>query len=411
MEMTVRVLDTLEAYTNEQLDVLTEESGVFFCRQWLRMLDAVDLDSVLGGTVHKRYIVVLSEQRPVALCPFLVTSSDSIYAFYSFDKFFFKAWQDELLQLNPDKARFIRWVAGAVSMYRRFACATGASTRGWVLGVSPTSYQFEIATAPMPANAQAAVQAKVIESLEEIASEEDMPLCLLGVRDEQQSLRDALSSRGFRELFLMFDSVLPLEVASFDDYLKLFPSDARRRFKREIQQAEAAGVRFQNATDVRDVSVDLHTLYEATYAKYGQERFRHDPAFWQTLESHVGPHLSIVLASHGDRPVGFSALLHKGKDLHFWRVGRSNDAELADVPLYFNLAVYEPIKRALEAGATRLWLGPGSWEAKRRRGAQAHACYSYIRFPRRWPRSVLTPYLSTFSRISRMEQTAALGGN
>jgi predicted N-acyltransferase len=155
------------------------------------------------------------------------------------------------------------------------------------------------------------------------------------------------------------------------------------------------------------VSACLEQLYDATYSKYGDEHFHHPASFWSALGRHVAPHAEAVIASCGNEPVGFSALLHKNDDLYFWRVGRTYEGTVSDAPVYFNLAFYEPIKRALELGAKRIWLGSGAWEAKRRRGALGHALYSYIWFPRRWARWVLMPYLETFTRISQQQMAEA----
>jgi len=56
--------------------------------------------------------------------------------------------------------------------------------------------------------------------------------------------RQTLVERDYEELFLVYDNLLQLSVRSFDEYLGLFRSDARRLFNREMKQARAAGVRF-----------------------------------------------------------------------------------------------------------------------------------------------------------------------
>jgi predicted N-acyltransferase len=407
MDFTARVLDSLTSFTDEQLDRVTATAGVFFDRRWFRMLDALDLESLLRGKIAMKYVVVTRDKQPVAVSPFIVTRSESIYFFYSLKKFFFTSWQSELLRMNPEKAAFIRWIGGVVSAYLGFARATGAGTEGWVLAVSPISHRGDVAIAPMPANDEQAVREKVIDSLQDVAKNENLPLSFFGVQQEKNSLRQALIRREFAELFLIYDNVLELPVSSFAEYLDLFRSDARRLFNREMKQAREAGIQFSITRDLDEVSTALERLYDATYSKYGEEHFHHPASFWSALGRHVAPHAEALVAHRDGEPVGFSALLHKNDDLYFWRVGRSYDGEVADTPVYFNLAFYEPVKRALELGAKRLWLGSGAWEAKRRRGAVGHALFSYIWFPRRWSRWVLMPYLDNFSRISQEQQAAA----
>ena len=69
--------------------------------------------------------------------------------------------------------------------------------------------------------------------------------------------------------------------------------------------------------------------------------------------------------------------------------------------MYFGLSFYEPIKRAIELGARRLWMGPAGWDAKRVRGARPMPLYNCLWFPRRWDLWALAPCLGKFSEISR----------
>jgi predicted N-acyltransferase len=407
MDFRARVVHSLSSFPDDQLDRVTANSSVFFSRGWFRMLDAIDLEPLVRGGVSLRYIVVQRGTELLGICPFIVTRSDTIYFFYSLKKFFFTAWQSELLRLNPDKASFIRWIRGVVAAYLGFARATGAGTEGWVLAVSPLSHRGDIAMADLMPGERAMVCHRVVQALKEVASHENLPLCFFGVQQEKTGLRATLRDQAFAELFLVHDNLLELPVNSFAGYLDMFRSDARRLFNREIKQARTAGVRFEITRQLNEVSDPLERLYEATYSKYGDEHFHHPASFWSALGQYVAPHAEALIAYRGNEPVGFSALLHKGDDLYFWRVGRTYVGEVGDAPIYFNLAFYEPVTRALELGATRLWLGSGAWEAKRRRGAVGHALYSYIWFPRRWARWVLMPYLETFTRISHQQMAEA----
>ena len=407
MEFAIRVLDSLSSHGDTQLDRVTASSGVFFDRRWYRMLDELDLEALVRGELKLRYVVVTSGTEPIAICPFIVTRSPSIYFFYSLKRFFFTTWQAELLRLNPARAGFIRWVSGIVATYLAFARATGAGTEGWVLAVSPLSHRGEISMAAMGEEEARQVREAVIDTLQEVSKSENLPLCFFGVQQEKQPLRQALLEREFAELFLIYDNLLELPVRSFREYLDLFRSDARRLFQREIKQAAEAGIRFESTRDLGAISTHLERLYLATYSRYGEEHFNHPASFWSALGRFLSPQAEAIVAYRGMEPVGFSALLHKGEDLYFWRVGRTYDGTAGEAPVYFNLAFYEPVKRALDLGAKRIWLGSGAWEAKRRRGAAGHAIYSYIWFPRRWARWVLMPYLETFTRISQEQQAQA----
>jgi predicted N-acyltransferase len=386
---------------------VTAGSNVFIDRRWLRMLDALDLAPLLKGEATLRYVVATQAGNPVAICPFLVTRSRSIYFFYSLEKFFFTAWQAELLRLDPGRAGWIRWVSRLVAAYRRLARATGASTDGWILAVSPLSHRGDIALVPMPHEEAERVRQSVLQTLQAVARRQNLPLCFFGVEQEKTALRRSLIARGFEELFLVYDNLLAVPGNCFSDYLDQFRSDARRLFSREMKQAREAGVRFEVTSSIGSLSGQLERLYHATYSKYGEEHFHHPASFWAALEQYVAPHAEALVAYDGDRPVGFSLLLEKHGELWFYRVGRSYDGVVGEAPVYFNLAFYEPVKRAIARGARRIWLGAGAWEAKRRRGATGYPLYSYLWFPRRWARAVLLPYLKGFTQISREQMAAA----
>ncbi len=407
MDLCVQVRRSLSDLGDDALERVTRGSSVFFGRGWFRMLDALDLSALVGGSIELRYVVVRRGGTPVAVCPFLITRSRSIYFFYSLEKFFFTSWQAELLRLDPARAGWIRWVSRIVAAYRAFARVTGVETRGWVLAVSPLSHRGDIALADLPADEQERVRAEVLGALEETARDENLPLCFFGVPEEKRALRRQLVERRFEELFLVYDNLLELPDGDFAAYLDRFRSDARRLFQREMKQARAAGVRFEIASGIAPLSERLAELYDATYSKYGEEHFHHPAAFWSALERFVAPQAEALVAYHGGDPVGFSLLLHGQGDLWFYRVGRSYEGEVGEAPVYFNLAFYEPVRRAVQLGARRIWLGSGAWEAKRRRGAVGHAIYSYLWFPRRWSRGVLMPYLKTFTQISREQMAAA----
>ncbi|MBI3466392.1 MAG: GNAT family N-acetyltransferase, partial [Planctomycetes bacterium] len=407
MEFTVRILESLTSLSDAQLDRVTAGSSVFFDRRWFRLLDAMDLAPLVRGELAMRYVVVDRGAEPVAICPFVVTRSKSIYFFYSLEKFFFTSWQAELLRLDPTRAGWIQWVSRIVAAYRSFARATGANTDGWVLAASPLSHRGDIAVAPLSLEDEQQARHAVIDALQDVAKEENLPLCFLGVQENKTSLRDALAQRQFEELFLVYDNLLCVPGESFADYMNLFKSDARRLFNREIKQAREAGVRFEITQGLDCLSDSLAKLYDSTYSKYGEEHFHHPASFWSTLEQFVTPHAEALVAYSGREPVGFSLLLNKQDELWFYRVGRTYDGAVGEAPVYFNLAFYEPVKRAIELGARRIWLGAGAWEAKRRRGAIGHALYSYFWFPRRWSRWVLMPYFKAFTQISREQMAVA----
>lgn len=403
MELTTRIESSLSGLRDWEVDQLTLGASAWFDRRWFRLLDAVELPALLRGELAFRYVVVRRGQAPVAVCPFLVTRSGSIYFFYSLEKYFFTAWQEELLRLHPESRRWIRGVSAVVEGYRRLAWLLKSGLEGWVLAVSPLTYRGGIAQAPGSPEEVRAVRGAVLEALEEVAREERLPLCFYGLDAAEQPLRQALRESGFHELFLFYDSRIDIDFQSLNGYLAHFEGRHRRKFRHEMRQVEELGYRFERLEDFGRLGSTLERFYEATYSKYGEDHFHQPASFWPQVERHLGSMVETLVAWRGGQPKGFVTLIERGDEVWAWRSGRTPEEGEKENPIYFHLAFYEPLKRALARGASRLWLGPGAWGVKRRRGARGQPIHGYLWFPRRLSRAVLLPYLSTFSRISQQQ--------
>ncbi|WP_438020336.1 GNAT family N-acetyltransferase [Sorangium sp. So ce315] len=388
--------------SDAELDALTAGASVFFGRRWLRMLDAVDLASLVRGELSLRYAIVSQQGVPIALCPFFITRSKTIHPHYSLEKFFFTSWKADLERLNPGSASWSGLAIAVADAYRRLAWLSGAGADGAVVVASPLSLRGGVLCAPQPTPVAERARKMVVEGLRELAASEQCPLYFYGVPEEDVALREALTGASFQELFLFYDNLVDVPGEGLEDYLGKFKSDARRLLKKEMAQARREGVRFERVSRLGEMGGHFERFYEVTYSQYGKEHFRNPAWFWAALERHVSPEAEAVVAMKGAEPVGFSVLLHKQEDLWFYRVGRAETGASASA-LYFNLAFYEPMRRAYQLGARRLWLGPGGYETKRRRGARRHAVSGFLWIPRRWSRKVLRPYLSLFSRLSRAQ--------
>ncbi|HEU4322799.1 MAG TPA: GNAT family N-acetyltransferase [Roseiflexaceae bacterium] len=388
--------------SDAELDSVTAGAGIFLDRGWLRLLGAVEVPALARGELRLRYIVARRGSTVVGVCPFLVTRSRSIHYHYSLEKFFFLSWRDELARMNPDSAGRIRLLSACVDAYRRLARVAGSGIEGWVLAASPLSFRGGMAVMGATREERDGVRQRILQTLQEIAADERLPLCVYGVEESDTELRQACTSHGLDELFLVYDNVLPTPFKRLDDYFALFPRKRRYNLRQEMRQAESAGFRFERIADFGALGPSFEKLYLATYSKYGEEYFLHPPSFWEALPRHAGSRAEAIVAYKDSQPLGFVLLLHKGDTLWPYRVGRAEGGE-KELPIYFNLVFYEPLKRAIELGTRRLVLGGGAWEAKRHRGTQGLALYSYFRFPHLRSRALLKPYLSLFTRISQSE--------
>lgn len=401
---TKEIVNSLSHIDDETLDRVTAGASVWLDRRWFRMVDSLDLPPLLKGQVDFRYVVIRRDSEPVAICPFIITRSNSLFFHYSLEKFFFTAWKDELVRLNPESARKLRGLSTALNGYRRLLRLMKAGLEGWVLTVSPLTFRGGIAQLPGLEQESDRIFNLVFTTLKEVAQSERLPLCFYGVEGGNSAYRRQLTEAGLQELFLFFESRIDINFKDLDEWLAQFKSEPRRRFKQEMRQAEKLGYRFEALTNFEHLSDTLTRFYEATYSKYGEEHFHHPPVFWTELSRKVAPMMETIVAFRGDEPKGFLNILKKGDQLWAYKAGRPDESEKEN-PIYFNLVFYEPLKRALELGSKRFWLSAGAFDAKRRRGAHGHPIYSYIWFPKAISRTLLLPYLTYFSKKSYEEQT------
>ncbi|NTX62450.1 GNAT family N-acetyltransferase [Myxococcus sp. CA051A] len=397
MTLTLKFHDSVRHLNDEALDVLTSESSVFFGRRWLRMLDAVDLPFMVRGELSLRYAIVSQGEVPVALAPCFITRSQNIYTPYALEKFFFSSWKKGFANAGG----LSRVAVTVADLYHSLARLTGAGIDGGVFVTSPLSMRSGIICSPQSPELARQARELILQGLRELATSERLPLYFYGVDGDDAALREALNSTSFQEVFIYDDNVIDVPPGeSLDAYLGQFKSDARRFLKKEMAHVRDAGVSFERVSRMGEMGELLERFYEVTYSKYGSEHIRHPPAFWSAIEQHVSPEAEAVVGYQGGEPIGFSLLLQKHDEVWFYRVGRA-EAGASETPLYFNLGFYEPLRRAYELGARKLWLGPSAYETKRRRGARRHPLFSYLWIPGRWPRTVLQPYVSAYSRVTK----------
>lgn len=398
-ELRAEVVDCLGAFSDAELDRVTEGSSIFFDRRWYRLLDGLELGQLVRAPMSFRYVVVSRGGVPVAICPFFITRDPSIHHAYSFDKSFFTSWQEDLARINPGMASLARWAARAVDGVRRAARLAGVRTDTWLVAASPLSFRGSISVAALPdAQRRQAIDA-AITKLKEVSEAEGAPIWFYRIPDEERELRAGLEAAGFDETFALYEAFLDDLAGGLPGFLGRFRSDPRRRLRREITKTEGL-VRFEATRDIHGLERELTALYQVTYAKLGPEHFAHPPSFWSNLCRHLGPQAEFILARRGADLVGFTLLLHKRRELWAYRAGKQvGDGE---VPLlYFSLGCYEPVRRAEALGARRLWLGPGTWGTKHHRGATGYALHNAFYFPSRGLRAALLPYLRLFSRVTR----------
>lgn len=407
------VLPSLAAIPDDELDEITADGRQFADRPWLRLLEDLDLPRVAGGRLELGFVVAFCGATPVAVCPLLRARGEGLHFLYSIRQFYFEHWIEEAVRLSPDRrADFTRRMS-AVSAYRTVLETTGSTLDDCLLVVQPFSYRGTIAVSPSSPVAREEVFAAVLEKLTAQARRRRIPLWIQGVEAEDARFLRFLEGMGLSKTFLLHDNRIRLEgFDRFDGYLRSFRRTTRRAFERDIRRTREAGIEFSFTSDLSGFADEFAAMYHHTYAKYGQGYFRHPPEFWSALGRRLGPKAEAIVARQGGRLIGFSVLLKNRRRGELWtyRIGRTADPSLDRVPYYFCLSFYGPIRRAIELGYRRIWLGPAAYQTKRLRGAELVPVYSYFYLPRRMDRWLLAPYLRLFGNVSREQiERASVG--
>lgn len=380
------VVESLKGYSDAELDIATEDAGIFLDRRWFRLLESLPVPALLGGgEVTLRFVVVdaggAGGQGLTAVCPFLVTRSRDVVSYYSLENRFFES-------------RLF------TTLYKKLAWSLGAGSEGSVLATIPFSWRSGVACRHLPPNERRAVHHAAIEKLEAVARQERLPLWFNAV-DKDSPLGEVLRERGFSQVYYAFDTFIDTGVKDFAELLGRFDRTIRRQYGKDRRWGKL-GYRFEVIRDFEALASRFEAFYEATSSKYGGDHFHFPAALGLALARHLGEHAEAVVATKDGAPVGFCMLLRKGEEMFSYRIGRQPGPDGEEPPVYFHLLTYEPLQHAVRHGVRRVWLGPGSWETKRRRGAGYKIFHSYYRYPTLRSRVVLGSFISLFSRRAKL---------
>lgn len=173
------------------------------------------------------------------------------------------------------------------------------------------------------------------------------------------------------------DCVIDIPEDGLGAYLDALPRKRRAEVRREMRRFAETGHGVELAP-LRDCHHELADMMARRLRKYGSDFSTEELAriFAEDAVAYDGDAFVLMARSEG-RPLAFVTLFRWGTDLiaRSWGFGeeRANSAFV-----YFNLAYYEPIRRAAELGVRRLQLGILSYEAKVRRGAVMHPRWTVL---------------------------------
>jgi len=261
---------------------------------------------------------------------------------------------------------------------------------------TPYGYVSSFVGAEGMAN-QVDVTKAILEAMDSICEAKQIPSLAFLYLPESQFLSTDLAQWGFQRISLYPDCFLDLEWESFDQYVKSFRSKQRRNIRTEIKRFHSKGlqIQFYESFDLNTWIDELIRLEINVAAKYDHSVLDSE-VFRQWYKQVIGNMLGqarLFVAYKESQPVGFTLLLQKGNTYYVKLYGL--DYDQADQSFaYFNLVFYAPIQQAIAQGITRIYFGPGGYEAKLKRGCHVEPRCGAIRFKRVLANAWLRIYLA-----------------
>ncbi|MEH1124123.1 GNAT family N-acetyltransferase [Micromonospora sp. CPCC 206061] len=167
---------------------------------------------------------------------------------------------------------------------------------------------------------------------------------------------------------------IPIRFDSFAGYLATRPRKQQAMITREQRRFQGAGLRI--------VELDLLTRHSrlAPLLRNVEQRYtvagtvEDYASYLAGIAETLGDQATCLVACHEDDPTGQDpvafTVVSRQDTVRRIRCWGCDPSRVEGTYAYFNMVIYEPLRRAIATGARKLVLGRGSTEAKRRRGAE-----------------------------------------
>jgi predicted N-acyltransferase len=309
-------------------------------------------------------------------------SDDGFYVSHGWLRAMSRGWP------HPERCLVLE-SGGGLPLYLSPESDGGAYDPSALLGVSGDGLfplllvgsRFGFASEPvLPAAGRSEAGQALLDAVPEVAAELGAAASgLLYVPDRVAAeLGDLLRDAGYVVYLETFEARLPVEWASFDEYLASLSSKRRYAVRRELAAPERSGLRIRRTAQAGLAHV-MAPLLANVERRHGNLA---DAGDWERRlernEAEVGEASVLFVLEAGERAVGFSLAYRWRTGLFLRAVGFDYGfPRLRDT--YFSLLVYEPLRYALEHGLRVLHLGTGSLEPKVGRGAELRPLWTALR--------------------------------
>ncbi len=236
--------------------------------------------------------------------------------------------------------------------------------------------------------------ALLIKGLEEIRKREKARgiFFLFLKEDEFESVRKHV--KGFTEVPLKEDTYIDLNFKDFDDYLKSLDEDAWRSARMTLKRASKEWkIRIVYTRKVSQWKDTVYRLQGYLCEKYDIVRTHFSPQFYEALEKNLGDNAELMIFFKDDVPIAVGLPFFSSTIAEYKLLGV--DPEYRKYQAYF-LLYYEGIRRAIERGQKRIYLGPMSYEFKERIGCKTERLYGLIRVENFVLNLILKTYITIY---------------
>ncbi|MEO0949088.1 MAG: GNAT family N-acetyltransferase [Cyanobacteria bacterium J06641_5] len=250
-----------------------------------------------------------------------------------------------------------------------------------LLGMTPftpaVGYRFLIA----PGEDEVEMTELMLAAIEQFCQNNGLPSCnFLFVDPEWKAIAEQFGYSAWLHHSYIWDNQNE-DLASFDDYLKMFNANQRRNIKRERKAVGKAGLRVETHAGEaipEHLFPSIYRFYSSTCDKFMWGSKYLTRKFFQQLYPDYCHRIFLVAAYTDDeaqRPAGLSFCVRKGENLYgrYWGCFEEYDC------LHFEACYYKPIEWALEQGIKSFDPGAGG-RHKRRRGFPATPNHSLHRY-------------------------------
>jgi hypothetical protein len=350
--------DSIDALNSDAWQRTTAQSGFFFSREYLRMLESVSPDNI-----DLRYALISGENNtPIAAVVMQlvrigidqvgakkgVTSGDTV-------KKSAKRLLAPITEKIADRAAQTVLVCGNMLTYGQHgvAFASGVDQSQAWHAVAEVLYRTR--------------QAERIAGRTDFILIKDMhaPFVQSAKRLEQLS---------YRYIETEPNMVLKLDAAwkTYDDYLGGLASKYRANVKNGVlKPIEAAGCVIERVSDVTAIAARIHALYRSVQANAQIRPFLLPESYFPTLLTTAGERLRFSLLKRDDEILGFLVSLADGETAIAYHIGFDRDAA-ENLPIYLRL-LHAGVEDALSMGCKRISYGRTALAPKAALGAKPEA--------------------------------------